>query len=167
MQNFWHGNVETSTDTLVPVFDSYPNGDAIGISSTSSNDVTVLSQNPDLLNGSITALRSGDPKPRILPEVHYSNKTKTATVGFNHGYNQAMDDSILIQPEHQRMNISATNVQPCSNGNANLSIGINTAFGGTHASSIYRRRRNSSNSRQSPLDVTSPNGLQHRTMNGR
>lgn len=88
----------------------------------------------------------------------------------NHINNQTMDDSIVIQPEHQRMNItSATNVQPYSNGSDNLNIAIasSTSFGSTHTTSINRRRRNSSNSRQSPLDVTSPNGLPNRSMNGR
>lgn len=126
----------------------------------------------------------GDVKSRILPDVHYGNKTKTAQYMATDKYgNGQMDDSIIIQPEHQRMNITTTatiiptnsNVQSNINSN-NIIVNNNNAFGagaagsssgGAGPSSLYHRRRNSSNSRQSPLDLVSSNGLPHRVANGR
>lgn len=171
LQNFWHGSVETSTDTLVPVIESYSNGEPIVISASSIDDITVLPNNKsiDLLNGSVAAStpKNGDLKARILPEVHYSTKLKM----IMQANGQTMDDSIVIQPEHQRMNISngahlRNDIQ--TNSNANFSSAFTPTTTNQPAASLYRRRRNSSNSRQSPLDLMSPNGLPaHRATNGR
>lgn len=162
--------METSTDTLVPVIESYSNGEPIVISPSSIDDITVLpNKSVDLLNGSIgtSTAKNGDLKVRILPEVHYSTKLKA----IQPANGQTMDDSIVIQPEHQRMNISnganlRNDIQ--TNSNANFSSAFTTTTTNQPAASLYRRRRNSSNSRQSPLDLMSPNGLPaHRATNGR
>lgn len=171
LQNFWHGSVETSTDTLVPVIESHSNGEPIVISPSSIDDITVLpNKSIDLLNGSVAMLqKNGELKTRILPEVHYSSKLKT----ISQANGQTMDDSIVIQPEHQRMNISngtqlRNDIQTNANANFTSAFTTTAAITSNHPASLYRRRRNSSNSRQSPLDLMSPNGMpSHRPTNGR
>lgn len=171
MQNFWHGNVETSTDTLVPVVESNVKDDSIIISPTSIDDITVLPKSTDQLNGSSAVTRNGDLKPRILPEVHCGTKPKSSWQLSNYGNGHSVDDSIVIQPEHQRMNI--TNGSNARFDNGVGSNGVNPTSGSTSGftaapSSLYRRRKNSSNSRQSPLDMVSPNnGHTGRSANGR
>lgn len=170
LHNFWHGNVETSTDTLVPVIESHPNGGSIVISPSSIDDLPVLPKPNDLVNGSsalppLLIHRNGDLKPRILPEVHHTSSklraapSNTTANNINNGNSQTMNDNVVIQPEYQRMNINGA-------GNVNLNA-FNATAAAAHSSSLYRRRRNSSNSRQSPMDLISPNGVSHRPANGR
>ncbi|KAJ6636385.1 Myotubularin-related protein 3, partial [Pseudolycoriella hygida] len=148
-QNLWHGSVETSTDTLVPIEQyTLTNADSItsatnasepaktnGHTSTNihSDDIDSVNVNLDLNN---SRLHKPNTDSRIiLPEVH-GVKSKCWTSS-----NQAsLDESILLQHEHQRMEI--------------LNIGRQDNFT-TNPISANRRRRNSSNSRQE----TSPNKL--------
>lgn len=154
-QNLWHGSVETSTDTLVPIEQYTLTTDSI--TSTATNVSTMppattnghniihcddivddVNSNLDLNNSKLHKPNS-DSRNVILPEVH-GVKPRSWT-----GSNQAsMDESILMQPEHQRMEILNNGRQE------NIP---------TNPMSTYRRRRNSSNSRQE----TSPNKL----VNGR
>lgn len=159
LHNFWHGNVETSTDTLVPVVESHPNGEPITISPSSFDDLPALPRHDDLLNGGSTALhhRNGELRPRVRPEIHSaSGKLKSAFASNGNG---------LLAAEH----VSHTEHQRAANGAPG--IGTSNAFSVAAAAgnpaSLYRRRRNSSNSRQTPLDVVSPGGVQSRCANGR
>lgn len=155
-QNLWHGSVETSTDTLVPIEQYTLTTDGITTSAANASErptattnghivhcddiVDNVNANLDLNNSAkLTKAVNSDARNVILPEVH-GVKPRSWT-----GSNQAsMDESILMQPEHQRMEI-------LNNGrHENIP---------TNPLSTYRRRRNSSNSRQE----TSPNKL----VNGR
>ncbi|KAG4070158.1 hypothetical protein HA402_003848 [Bradysia odoriphaga] len=156
-QNLWHGSVETSTDTLVESstlvptehytvttdnIASFASNSSVTPTATSNGhsnnhcDDIVDDVNPNVdLNNSKLHKPNSDSRNVILPEVH-GVKPKSWT-----GSNQvSMDESILMQPEHQRMEIS-------NNGrHDNLP---------TNPVPTHRRRRNSSNSRQE----TSPNKL--------
>lgn len=156
-QNLWHGSVETSTDTLVPIEQYTQTTDNITTpatnvsvspstsSATNGHNIIHCDDNVDDVNANLDLNNSKLHKPNsdsrnvILPEVH-GVKPKSWT-----GSNQvSMDESILMQPEHQRMEILNNGRQE------NIQ---------TNPVSTYRRRRNSSNSRQE----TSPNKL----VNGR
>lgn len=153
-QNLWHGSVETSTDTLVPIEQNTLTTDSITSSATNASEMATATTNghnmncddivdnvnPNLdLNNTKLHKPNSDARNVILPEVH-GVKPKCWT-----GSNQvSMDESILMQPEHQRMEILNNGRQE------NIP---------TNPLSTYRRRRNSSNSRQE----TSPNKL----VNGR
>lgn len=147
-QNLWHGSVETSTDTLVPIEQYTLTTDSITSPATNVSETPTVTtnghnnhyddivdsgnSNVDLNNSKLNKPNS-DSRNVILPEVH-GVKPKSWT-----GSNQvSMDESILMQPEHQRMEIL--------NNGRQENIPINSM-------STYRRRRNSSNSRQE----TSPN----------
>ncbi|XP_037035625.1 myotubularin-related protein 4 isoform X4 [Bradysia coprophila] len=156
-QNLWHGSVETSTDTLVesstlvPIEHYTLTTDNIASSASNSSvtpaatsnghsnnhcDDIVDDVNSNLdLNNSKLHKPNSDSRNVILPEVH-GVKPKSWT-----GSNQvSMDESILMQPEHQRMEIS--------NNGRHDNLPSNPV-------PTHRRRRNSSNSRQE----TSPNKL--------
>lgn len=150
-QNLWHGSVETSTDTLVPIEQYTLTSDSIKSSApitsttptTNGHDNVHCDDVDDNVNSNLDLNNQKLHKPNsdfrnvIIPEVH-GVKPKSWT-----GSNQiSMDESILMQPEHQRMEI-------LNNGRQE----------NTNTTSSYRRRRNSSNSRQD----TSPNKL----VNGR
>lgn len=153
LHNFWHGNVETSTDTLVPVIESHPNGETIVISPSAIDDLPALPRTDELLNGTASIQRNGDVKPRILPEVHHHASSKSKSSAMANGNGHLLNDS----NDHQRMG---------SNGASNSSA-FNVSAAAANQASLYRRRRNSSNSRQAPLDLMSPNGLPQRSANGR
>lgn len=155
-QDLWHGSVETSTDTLVasstlvPIEQYTVTADNVASSASSATATTsnghnhcddlVDDVNPNIdLNNSKLYKPNMDTRNVIVPEVH-GVKPKSWT-----GSNQvSMDESILMQPEHQRMEIL--------NNGRHENVPTNSV-------STYRRRRNSSNSRQE----TSPNKL----VNGR
>ncbi len=172
-QNLWHGSVETSTDTLVDSSSIVPieqytlttdNITSTHASNVSETPTTQMATTTTTTNGhsanhcddivddvnsniDFNNLKLNKPNSEaaarnvILPEVH-GVKPRSWT-----GSNQiSMDESILMQPEHQRMEI-------LNNGRQENVVPTNPM------STAYRRRRNSSNSRQE----TSPNKL----VNGR
>lgn len=165
--NLWHGSVETSTDTLVesssivPI-EQYTLTTTDNITSTTATNLSVtptatatttttsnghIIHHDDIVddvNSNIDFSNAKSHKPNsdarnvILPEVH-GVKSRNSWTGSNQ---ISMDESILMQPEHQRMEI-------LNNGRQE----------NVPTMSTHRRRRNSSNSRQE----TSPNKL----VNGR
>ena len=167
MQSFWHGNVETSTDTLVPIVETNTTDDAV-VPSTSMNGIaSTITNSIDHCNGrtptSTSVARSCDTtraSQRILPEVHGGIKPKIwSTIGPSAS---SMDESIVIQPEYQRMDIT----NGFASANSRFENNVTQTTPNNFGKSFHRRRRNSSNSKQS-MDVTSPNGMPHRTFNGR
>ncbi|XP_055708105.1 myotubularin-related protein 4 isoform X4 [Phlebotomus papatasi] len=140
-QNPWHGSVETSTDTLVPVVEQQPlphrqfiiNG-AVSHGNASEMD-----------NANGTALRSGQVyttevtmmpqqigRTKNLPEVH--NRQRLVTLQQQYPMID-IDESIHIHPEYQRLDL--TNVRGGDSNN----------YGNAIYTSTNRRRRNSSNSK--------------------
>lgn len=115
------------------------NGDAtINESYPDPNDRTLTACSPNLLDSS---------PPPILPLVHSNGITTTTpaarrnfvlgqTLTNGNHVSNPMEESILIQPEFQRMEIS-------NNGH----VGGTTASHIINTTSSHRRRRNSANSR--------------------
>lgn len=133
----WHGNIETSTDTLVP-------NELIEEQICSELSAAVISDSNESTENGIDHFINS--RSRVLPEVHTRSKP------LLNGNASLMDDSILIQPEQQRMEIFNGNrldynqmSTPLPNGNSN----------GT-TMPLYRRRRNSFNSKAPPsfVDMT-------------
>lgn len=83
----------------------------------------------------------------LLPQIHSNGSMNRPKSSLANHQNSSMDESILIQPEFQKMEIT--------NG-GRMDTGINTIFGTT---SSHRRRRNSSNSRP---DISPPINLNGR-----
>lgn len=175
-QAFWHGSVETSTDTLVPVVETVHTAhDSIdSTNSVSSNKIFAKESNtycgqinhsstPDLPIKSI--YRFSDTKC-IAPEVHSSfnnnsnnnnnSKSKYWPTNNVNGTN-SIDESIIMQLENQRMDLTSEYVATTQNTTTNDVNGL----------SLYRRRRNSSNSRQPAVEVINQNGLSNKTNNER
>lgn len=138
----WHGNIETSTDTLVPELLDEKIATERSTSALSNSKESTSSEN----GIEITAERN---RSHIMPDVYIKSKTLP-----NGHLANTMDESIVIQPEQQRMEIfngnrydsnqiMSTTIVP--NGNANTNM------------SLYRRRRNSFNSKAPPCitDTTS------------
>lgn len=156
-QSQWHGNIETSTDTLVPVIESLNslNDEQNNLNQRSSNYIDENSKSILTENGfestatTITAntVASQQRTHQILPEVHASLKTKIFTNGIVANLaNASIDESITIQPEHPRMNITNGMYSDNSVKHNNTSSAVNL----TNGSAALYRRRNSSNSRQPP-----------------
>lgn len=149
-QSLWHGNIETSTDTLVPVIESTPCGNGLCLDATSKLYSTV-SLVDDADSNSCDAQRINDTRSRVTPSA-----SETPIVArpmksvWSNGGPTYMDESILMQPEHQRMDIVNGGSRP---DNATTMNGT-----GVHVPLHHRRRRNSSNSKQPTVDVISPNG---------
>lgn len=95
--------------------------------------------------------RSTDAR-RIVPEVHSNSKAKTWPTNHSNSTN-SIDESIIQQLEHQRMENTIEN-------NNTVTQNLTNDFNGLP---LYRRRRNSSNSRQPMFD--NQNGLLSRTYN--
>lgn len=160
-QSLWHGSIETSTDTLVPVIEStHTNENSCTKSCTSHvlNDFetakvhtsksftdNVESNSDYLLLRPNSSQRLIDGRQRNLSEVH----SKLSNGGFNQ-----MDESIVMQPEHQRMDIVSNRLETLTSN-----CDISTIM------PLHRKRRNSSNSKQPVLDLISPMGqLANRTI---
>lgn len=135
-QSQWHGNIESSTDTLVPIetFSSNLAEDQIRseLSTAVTKDNSMPNENGDRLS--------------ISPDMHISSTlaNENATI--------AMDESIFIQPEQQQMEIS--------NGNR---MDFNQSVTNVDATMpLFRRRHNSFNSKPSSctsdMTVTSQTG---------
>lgn len=153
-QTPWHGNVETSTDTLVPVDDRI--GTEISTTlATKSYESKAAHENGIEVTGDSSSRSSNHHYP--FSDIS-SIKSKNLP---NCGIPNIMDESILIQPEQQRMEIYNGN----GNGYGNRSDGSASQFSvnninstaivpnGTAnnvSSSLYRRRRNSFNSKPPP-----------------
>lgn len=146
-QSQWHGNIETSTDTLVPVETLSSELPEEQIRCELSTAVTAAQSKESTPNENGIGLygNNGDcNRSRILSEIHTKSKALPNGNPFC-----AMDESILIQPEQQRMEILNGNrndsnqlmsaTAPVPNGN-----GIVTTM------SLYRRRHNSFNSKPPP-----------------
>lgn len=149
-QSQWHGNIETSTDTLVPVDTlSSELAEEQICSELSTAVITSESSKESVPSENGIELYSGDrSRSRILSDVPIKSKALPNGSPLN-----AMDESILIQPEQQRMEIfngnrsdshqlmstTTTAATPVPNGN-----GIVTTM------PLYRRRRNSFNSKPPP-----------------
>lgn len=138
----WHGNIETSTDTLVPELLDEKLGIERSTSALSNSKESTSSENG--IEMSTERYRS-----HIMTDVYIKSKPLP-----NGNLENTMDESIVIQPEQQRMEIfngnrndsnqlMSTTIVPNGNTNTNLSL--------------YRRRRNSFNSKPPPCitDTTS------------
>lgn len=171
LHNFWHGNVESSTDTLVPVIESHPHSEPLVISPSTFDDLPALpaklhQDHDQWINGAATmgfSQRNGDFRTRHLPDVHQATSNSNKAKSTINGHSQALSDN-----EHQRTSASAY-INGMTNANLNA---FNATMPSTipSASALHRRRRNSSNSRPVPLDMTSPNGglpRDQRSTNGR
>lgn len=146
-QSLWHGNIETSTDTLVPVMESTQCGDGLSVDTTSK-----LYMNASLIEDASTngvdLQRNNDIRSRVLSPSGMLTVARPSKGVWSNGGPTYMDESILMQPEHQRMDIA----------NGGRSETVTTINGpGMHVP-MHRRRRNSSNSKQTTVDVISPNG---------
>lgn len=139
-QTQWHGNIETSTDTLVPI--DTLNSELAEDQLRSELSTAITSQSKDL-----TTCENGIEMERnsILPELYLKPKSiPNGSTALN-----TMDESILIQPEQNRMEISngvtrnESNHSSMSNGNM----------------SLYRRRRNSFNSKPWIADMTTTSNV--------
>ncbi|XP_055307101.1 myotubularin-related protein 4 isoform X5 [Sitodiplosis mosellana] len=158
-QSQWHGNIETSTDTLVPVdtLSSELAEEQIRCELSTAVITSHSKESAPSENGMGLYGDSDRSRPRILPEVHTKSKALP-----NDNALDAMDESILIQPEQQRMEILNGNrsdsnqlmsaTAPVPNGNGN---GIVTTM------PLYRRRRNSNNSKPPPCiaDMTTTSNV--------
>lgn len=129
----WHGNIETSTDTLVPELVEEKIRSEMSISAMSNSKESSSSENG--IEMSVERHRS-----HFLPDVH--NKFKTLPNGSLHS---AMDEIILIQPEQQRMELFNGN-RPDSSQTMSIAAMPN----GNGNVPLYRRRRNSFNSKPPP-----------------
>lgn len=138
----WLGNVETSTDTLVPELVEEKIRTEISTSLMTNSKESSSSEN---------GIEMAVDRNRSHLMLDSDTKSKTLSNGSSH---TAMDESILIQPEQQRMEIfNGNRTEPyhsvstaiVPNGNANGNV------------SLYRRRRNSFNSKASSCtaDITS------------
>lgn len=102
----------------------------------------------DIGHSTIDTQRNNDTRSRVpLPSEMPINARPIKNVWSNGGPTY-MDESILMQPEHQRMDIT--------NGGRSESVTLMNGSG-MHVP-LHRRRRNSSNSKQPTVDVISPNG---------
>lgn len=144
-QSLWHGNIETSTDTLVPVTESTQCGDGLSEDTTSKlcMNATLIE---DVGSNGADVHRNNDIRSRVLSPSGMSTVAKPSKGVWSNGGPTYMDESILMQPEHQRMDIA-------NGGRSDGAVTINGI--GMH---VHRRRRNSSNSKQPTVDVISPNG---------
>ncbi|XP_059612654.1 myotubularin-related protein 4 isoform X4 [Phlebotomus argentipes] len=139
-QNPWHGSVETSTDTLVPVVEQQPlphRQFIINGAVSHGNSDEMENTNGSMMRGSgctneITMM------PQIigrvvknLPEVH--NRQRLAALQQQYPMID-IDESIHIPPEYQRLDL--TNIRGDSN-----------SYGNVYTAATSRRRRNSSNSK--------------------
>lgn len=148
-KSMWLGDVETSTDTLVPVIE---NGGPSLDDRICSELTTAINT---VENGSFTDYTTSDSfgtaKQRILPEVHYScTKPKphmngtSSTVVMDPSFENA---SIMPQPDHRKFDSSSggqTNGVPVANG-----------------SLANRRNRDSNGAKLSPLCTDLPNSNLH------
>lgn len=145
----WHGNVDTSTDTLVPVDDRISCEITSSLIATKGNESTAYENGIEVTGDSSRS--SSHQHQQLLSEISVLKSKALPTCGIQ----SAMDESIFIQPEQQRMEI-------CNGNRSDVSQSCNTASvpNGTTANvssmSLYRRRRNSFNSKPSPniADVT-------------
>lgn len=90
-------------------------------------------------------------RARVLPDVHGSSKSKPYSNGSL--LTNALEDSILIQPEQQCMDISnGTRHDPIPPSITSSTTTPATAIpnGNANHSSLYRRRQNSLNSKSPP-----------------
>ncbi|GAB0094965.1 myotubularin-related protein 3 [Sergentomyia squamirostris] len=142
-QNPWHGSVETSTDTLVPVVEHQPLPHRQFIINGAITNHTNVSE-IDNVNGASSARIPGSSvqpsqatmiplagRVKNLPEVHSRQRLVTLQQQFPM---IDIDESIQIHPEFQRLDL--TNMRLDSNN-----------YGNTGYTSSHRRRRNSSNSK--------------------
>lgn len=144
MRDTWHGDIQTSTDTLVPIDDpsihnKYPlPEEAAGelIAGDTLNQIKDVSVNPVWNSIAINNIILNFTKDFDAVEKSADVPAKSSPV-FGC---RLMDESILIQPEFQRMDIS--NI-----GNMKTN-GAHNSGGGGGVSMTYRRRRYSANSRQ-------------------
>lgn len=147
-QSQWHGNIETSTDTLVPV--DTLSTELAEEQLCSELQTAVKNESKVRIENNIES-HGERYRSTISPEVYIKSKPLP-----NGNMSHAMDESILIQPEQQRMEIlngngnrndssqlGSTATVPNGNGNGIANI------------SLYRRRRNSFNSKPPGIvDVT-------------
>lgn len=154
-QTPWHGNVETSTDTLVPVDDKISNSEI----STTTLATKSIESNAAHENGiELTGDSSRSSNYHYQLSDISSIKSKPLP---NCGIQNIMDESILIQPEQQRMEIhngygnvngnrseAASQFSTYNHNNSTAIVPNGTA--NNVSSSLYRRRRNSFNSKPPP-----------------
>lgn len=165
-QASWHGNVETSTDTLVPVDDRIN----CEYSTTKVNESAAHENGIDVSagGGADTSRSLHQPHhPQLMADISCMKSKPLPTCGMQ----SAMDESIFIQPEQQRMEIC--------NGNRSDAHQVHTASvpnGTANVSSVQvnRRRRNSFNAKPPPYvgDViatatshTRPDSISPNTLN--
>lgn len=147
-QSQWHGNIETSTDTLVPVDILNSELAEDQIRSELSTAITSKESTPyeNGVESSIDRYRS-----RISPDVHTKSKTLP-----NGNLSSAMDESILIQPEHQQMDISNGNRTDYTQSSSSAAAAPVSNGNGIANFPLYRRRNDSYNSKPSPWFTDMP-----------
>lgn len=121
IQSQWHGNIETSTDTLVPFVD------------TTNQQNNFTSNENGIENHNRTSYNYY--RPKVLSDVHSQFKKPHVNNTTN-----PMDESIYIQPEQTCMEIT--------NGHGHDSVTVPN--GNINHSSLYRRRQSSLNSKHLP-----------------
>ncbi|XP_055676615.1 myotubularin-related protein 4 isoform X1 [Lutzomyia longipalpis] len=145
-QNPWHGSVETSTDTLVPVVEHQPlphrqfiiNG-AVSHASVGEMDATT---NGSLIRGTGNHIFTSEVtiapqmgRTKNLPEVHNRQKLVMPQQPSHPISGGDIDESIHIHPEYQRLDLTNVRLDSTNYGNP------------IYNNSTNRRRRNSSNSK--------------------
>ncbi|XP_055844616.1 myotubularin-related protein 4-like isoform X3 [Episyrphus balteatus] len=154
IQNAWHGSVNTSTDTLVPMSEMQhsPNNGLMQCddkNATNDKDSTTeispfSNTNGDTENNSAElvnrTVQREEKKPvanaAILPKVHSKpNLSMLSSSSLNSNSVNPMEESILILPEHPKLEIS-------------ISGKCETVVNNTSSTSHRRRRTLSSNSRK-------------------
>lgn len=115
---------------------------------TTSKLYTTASLIEDAGINSIDCQRNSDSRSRFQPPSDMSIVARHIKNVWSNGGPTCMDESILMQPEHQRMDIV----------NGARSESMTTMNGNGMHVPLHRRRRNSSNSKQPIVDVISPNG---------
>lgn len=169
-QSLWHGNIETSTDTLVPVIESNHSTDSgshcVDITSnklytTTSSLIDDATNCSGFIQRNINDSRPTRGQPPSPPS-DIPIAVKPSKNVWTNGGSVLMDESILMQPENQRMDIC--NGSRTDGGTPPMTMppmimnGVGIGGGGAPTSSsssssssqipLHRRRRNSSNSKQ-------------------
>lgn len=171
IQNAWHGSVNTSTDTLVPMSELQHSPNSNGLlqceDKTATNDKHSTSEinsvfrntNGDTDNGGELVNRAAQREEKrptanaaILPKVHSKPNLSMLSSSCNLNSNPSlnpMEESILILPEHQKLEISISGKCETVMNTTNTNTNTNTNTSSSSISTSHRRRRTlSSNSRR-------------------
>lgn len=155
----WHGNVETSTDTLVPVDDRISCEPSTAFATTKVNESTAYENGVEVTGDSSRSLHQHQHNQLISKISALKSKTLPTC-----GIQSAMDESIFIQPEQQRMEITNGHLSDASQ-TCNTTASVPNGTANVSSASLYRRRRNSFNSKPPPYigDVSTAISHTHRS----